>query len=116
MALTLAPTRNEQRPGSPSRSRKVSPGRIAAWTYLAVVMAVTLFPFYWILRTALSNNYLLATDPSSPLPVGFTWGAFERALGLASAAEAQAQGGSGASSTSPCSCATPLSTRPLRPS
>lgn len=97
MALTLAPTRNGQRPVSPSRSRKVSPGRIAAWTYLAVVMAVTLFPFYWILRTALSNNYLLATDPSSPLPVGFTWGAFERALGLASAAEAQAQGGSGAS-------------------
>lgn len=97
MALTLAPTRNGQRPDSPSRSRKVSPGRIAAWTYLAVVMTVTLFPFYWILRTALSNNYLLSTDPSSPLPVGFTWGAFERALGIASAAEAQAQGGSGAS-------------------
>ncbi|WP_406357281.1 carbohydrate ABC transporter permease [Streptomyces sp. NBC_00658] len=97
MALTLAPTRNGQRPDSPSRSRKVSPGRIAACTYLAVVMAVTLFPFYWILRTALSNNYLLSTDPSSPLPVGFTWGAFERALGIASAAEAQAQGGSGAS-------------------
>ncbi|MCX5562590.1 carbohydrate ABC transporter permease [Streptomyces sp. NBC_00038] len=97
MALTLAPTRNGQRPDSPRRSRKASPGRIAAWTYLAVVMAVTLFPFYWILRTALSNNYLLSTDPSSPLPVGFTWGAFERALGIASAAEAQAQGGSGAS-------------------
>ncbi|MCX4978019.1 carbohydrate ABC transporter permease [Streptomyces sp. NBC_00620] len=97
MALTLAPTRNGQRPDAPSRFRKASPGRIAAWTYLAVVMAVTLFPFYWILRTALSNNYLLSTDPSSPLPVGFTWGAFERALGIASAAEAQAQGGSGAS-------------------
>ncbi|MFD4525794.1 carbohydrate ABC transporter permease [Streptomyces sp. NPDC058470] len=97
MAFTLAPTRNGQRPVSPSRSRKVSPGRIVAWTYLAVVMALTLFPFYWILRTALSNNYLLATDPSSPLPVGFTWGAFQRALGLASAAQAQAQGGSGAS-------------------
>ncbi|WP_127360484.1 carbohydrate ABC transporter permease [Actinacidiphila soli] len=97
MAVTLAPTRNGQRPSSPSRSRKLSPGRIVAWTYLAVVVVITLFPFYWILRTALSNNYLLASHPSSPLPVGFTWGAFERALGIASPAQAQAQGGSGAS-------------------
>jgi multiple sugar transport system permease protein len=68
-----------------------------AWAYLVVILFVTLFPFYWILRTALSNNYALSTDPSSPLPVGFTLGAFKRALGLATAAEAQAQGGSGAS-------------------
>jgi multiple sugar transport system permease protein len=65
--------------------------------YLVVILFVTLFPFYWILRTALSNNYALSTNPSSPLPVGFTLGAFKRALGLATAAEAQAQGGSGAS-------------------
>jgi multiple sugar transport system permease protein len=65
--------------------------------YLVVILLVTLFPFYWILRTALSNNYALSTNPSSPLPVGFTLGAFKRALGLATAAEAQAQGGSGAS-------------------
>jgi multiple sugar transport system permease protein len=80
-----------------SRGRRISPGRIAAWTYLGIVVAITLFPFYWILRTALSNNYALATDPSSPLPVGFTFGAFERALGIAGTAAAQAQGGSGAS-------------------
>jgi multiple sugar transport system permease protein len=58
---------------------------------------VTLFPFYWILRTSLSNNYALATSPSSLLPVGFTFGAFKRALGLSTTAEALAQGGSGAS-------------------
>jgi multiple sugar transport system permease protein len=97
MAVALAPTRNPQRPGSPSRFRALPLGRIAAWLYLAVVVVITLFPFYWILRTALSNNYKLATNPSSPLPVGFTWGAFERALGIAGTAQAQAQGGSGAS-------------------
>ena len=97
MAVTLALTRNGQRPASPRRSRKFSPGRIVAWTYLAVIGLVTLFPFYWILRTALSNNYKLSSHPSSLLPVGFTWGAFERALGIASTAQAQAQGGSGAS-------------------
>lgn len=94
MTLPLAPrTTSVRRP----RARKATPGRIAAWAYLVLVSLITLFPFYWILRTALSNNYQLATNPSSPLPVGFTFGAFKRALGLASLAEAQAQGGSGAS-------------------
>jgi multiple sugar transport system permease protein len=77
--------------------RRISPGRVVAWAYLVLVLVVTIFPFYWIVRTALSDNYALATDPSSPGPVGFTLGAFKRALGLASPAEAAAQGGSAAS-------------------
>ncbi|MFF4116748.1 carbohydrate ABC transporter permease [Streptomyces sp. NPDC001714] len=97
MAVTLAPGRAATaQPRPPKNPRRVSPGRIVAWTYLGIVVVVTLFPFYWILRTALSNNYKLATHPSSPLPVGLTWGAFERVLGIASTADAQAQGGSGA--------------------
>ncbi|MEV0904326.1 carbohydrate ABC transporter permease [Streptomyces hokutonensis] len=97
MAVTVAPG-PAALPRRPPRkhARRFSPGRAVAWTYLGGIVLVTLFPFYWILRTALSNNYQLATHPSSPLPVGFTWGAFERVLGIASTAEAQAQGGSGA--------------------
>jgi len=68
-----------------------------AWLYLIIILLITIFPFYWMLRTALSNNYALSTDPASLLPVDFTWGAFKRALGLASVAEARAEGGSGAS-------------------
>lgn len=79
------------------RTRRFSPGRVLALAFLAVVLLVTLFPFYWILRTALSNNFALAADPSSLLPVHFTLGPFERVLGLSSLAEAQAEGGSGAS-------------------
>ena len=60
------------------------------------MLFVTLFPFYWVLRIALSNNYSLDTHPSSLLPTGFTWGAFERVLGISSQSEALAQGGSGA--------------------
>jgi multiple sugar transport system permease protein len=78
------------------RGRKFSPGRLVAWLYIAIILFLTLFPFYWILRTSLSNNFAMSEDPSSPLPVGFTLGAFKRALGLASAAESVAQGGSGA--------------------
>jgi ABC-type glycerol-3-phosphate transport system permease component len=77
--------------------RRFSPGRVIAWVYLVIVLVVTIFPFYWIVRTALSNNYAMATDPSSLVPVDFTVGAFKRALGLASPAEAAAQGGSAAS-------------------
>ena len=77
--------------------RRVSPGRGIAWVYLIIVVLVTVFPFYWMLRSALSNNYAMIADPSSPLPVGFTWGPFLRVLGLESTKEAIAQGGSGAS-------------------
>ncbi|PZG18162.1 carbohydrate ABC transporter permease [Nonomuraea aridisoli] len=77
--------------------RRFSIGRTTAWIYLIGVLFVTVFPFYWILRTALSNNYALLANPSSLLPVGFTWGPFRRVLGLASAEESLAEGGSGAS-------------------
>jgi multiple sugar transport system permease protein len=97
MSVTLtAPWRTSRGDASAARPR-ISVGRVLAWIYIAVVLFVTVFPFYWILRTALSNNYDLATNPSSPLPVGFTLGAFKRALGLATPAESLAQGGSGAS-------------------
>jgi len=87
---------NEEPVASRRRGARFSLGRAVSWTYLALFLAVTLFPFYWILRTALSNNYSLIRDPSSLLPVGLTLGAFERVLGLASPAQAIAQGGSGA--------------------
>lgn len=72
-------------------------GRILAWIYLIAILLITIFPFYWILRTALSDNYALLAHPSSVLPVDFTWGPFRRVLGLATPEEALAEGGSGAS-------------------
>src|SRR5918998_6776091 len=77
--------------------RRISPGRIAAWAALVIIILITLFPFYWMLRTALSNSRSLFSDPASILPVDFTWGAFERVFGLATQEEARAEGGSGAS-------------------
>ena len=62
---------------------------------MAAILLITLLPFYWILRTALSTNTALATHPGDPLPVDLTAGGFERALGLQSAKEAIAQGGAG---------------------
>ncbi|MFC8242583.1 carbohydrate ABC transporter permease [Streptomyces chartreusis] len=75
--------------------RRPSPGRIVAWAVMAAMVLITLLPFYWILRTALSSNTALAAHPGDLLPVDATTGGFERALGLQSTEEAIAQGGSG---------------------
>ncbi|MFJ5212887.1 carbohydrate ABC transporter permease [Streptomyces nigra] len=75
--------------------RRITPGRAVAWAVMAAIVLITMLPFYWILRTALSSNGALAAHPGDILPVGATTGGFERALGLQSAEEAIAQGGSG---------------------
>lgn len=100
MSTTLtktAPTRASAAAASTGTTRRLRPGRVLAWIYLALIIIVTVFPFYWMLRTALSNNYALLTNPASLIPVDFTWGPFLRVLGLQSVAEARAEGGSGAS-------------------
>ncbi|SPF06908.1 carbohydrate ABC transporter permease [Streptomyces sp. MA5143a] len=82
-------------PAVPLARRRFSLGRAAAWTAMGLIVLVTLLPFYWILRTALSSNAGLSADPSDPFPVDLTTSGFERALGLQSAEEAIAQGGAG---------------------
>ncbi len=102
---TTAPTRDQASTDpsaagrrAPSRSRKTFPwGKIIAWAVMILFLFITLFPFYWMLRTALSSNNALATDPSSLLPVGLNTGGFERVFGLQDVETAIAQGGSGAS-------------------
>lgn len=80
-------------PLKPRRRTPIKWGRVLAWSALGVLLIVTLFPFYWMLRTALSTNTALYTNTGSLLPADFSWGAFRRVLGLASAEEAAAEGG-----------------------
>jgi len=87
-----------QRAAAPRRRRRrPSLGRVLAWVVMILLLLVTLFPFYWMLRTALSSNGALYANSTSLLPVDFSWGGFERVFGLQSTEEAIAQGGSGAS-------------------
>ena len=82
---------------APKEPSRLNLGRIGAWTVLWLFILLTVFPFYWMLRTGLSNNRALAASSNSLLPADFTLGAFKRVLGLSTVAEAQAEGGSGAS-------------------
>lgn len=72
-------------------------GRIAAWAFLVASLVLTLFPFYWMLRTSFSSNGALAANSGSLLPADVSLGGWQRVLGLATPQEALADGGSGAS-------------------
>lgn len=71
--------------------------KIFGYGSLTIIILITLFPVYWMLRTALSTSKTLFSEPTSLLPVNFTLGGFARALGLSSNEQALAEGGSGAS-------------------
>jgi multiple sugar transport system permease protein len=70
--------------------------RIGAWAVIALALALTIFPFLWMLRTALSSNHSLASNSGNLLPADFSWGAFKRVFGMQTTEEAIAEGGSGA--------------------
>jgi len=82
---------------SASRRRRPNWGRFFAWLALIGIIVATLFPFYWMLRTGLSNNRALAAEAGSLLPADFTVGAVRRVLGLATVQESLAEGGTGGS-------------------
>jgi multiple sugar transport system permease protein len=70
-------------------------GRALAWLFMILVIIASLFPFYWMLRTALSSNNALYAGSDSVLPVRFSWGGFERVFGLQSGQAAIDAGGAG---------------------
>lgn len=85
-----------RRPSRLSRLAHLSPGRTVAWTLLVIALVLTLFPFYWMIRTALTPAADLTTDSTSIWPHHATLINFERVLGLTSTAQDIAAGGSGA--------------------
>jgi multiple sugar transport system permease protein len=62
-------------------------GRIAAWCAMGLLMFVSLFPIFWMLRTALSTNADLVTGSQSLVPDNPTLLNMRQALGLASTEE-----------------------------
>ncbi len=71
--------------GSGSVGQRV--GRLTAWLILGLILFISIFPFYWALRTGLSFNRELLRGDQSILPPDLTWLNFKRVLGLASVEE-----------------------------
>ncbi|GIG36474.1 carbohydrate ABC transporter permease [Cellulomonas pakistanensis] len=94
LALPADPGRVRPRPDRRAR-RRPTWGRVLGWATLIVILLITLFPFYWMLRTAFSDNRALAAQSDNLLPADFTLDAFRRVFGLTTLEESLAQGGAG---------------------
>jgi len=75
--------------------RRFRPGRAVAWAFMILVILASLFPFYWMLRTALSSNNALYAGADNLLPVQPSLGGFQRVFGLQTGQEAIDAGGAG---------------------
>ena len=82
-------------PATRPSTRRPRWGVILGWVTMIVILLITLFPFYWMLRTSLSTNSELAAQAGNLLPAGFTLDAFRRVFGLTTLEESLAQGGAG---------------------
>jgi multiple sugar transport system permease protein len=101
MAATTTPpattvgTPAPRRTVEPPQAKKFSIGRALAWTFMVLIILVSLFPFYWMLRTALSSNNALYAGGDSVLPVDPNAGGFARVFGTQTGQEAIDAGGAG---------------------
>ena len=71
----------------------MKPGRILAWSILILWIVITILPLWWVVRMAFSTTKDLMGNPSSLLPVNFTFNAFKRVFGLVDVNETLIQGG-----------------------
>jgi multiple sugar transport system permease protein len=106
MSKTISPAHTSTAElAAASRDRRVTIGqgpnwgRIAAWAVLALLLVVSLFPFFWMIRTALSANPALFEGSQSLVPPDATIVNLKRAVGEASQAEITAATGAEAPTT-----------------
>lgn len=77
-------------------SRRLTPGKVVAWVFLVALVVATVFPFYWMIRTAFTPSAELIRDSGQLVPSNPTWINFARVLGFTTFEEAVAAGGTGA--------------------
>ncbi|MGB1288842.1 MAG: carbohydrate ABC transporter permease [Aggregatilineales bacterium] len=75
-------------------------GDIAVVFVLLILLVSILFPFWWVLRTALTDPGKVFTDTASLMPVETTTFNFERVLGLIDPSEAVGEGSTNISAAS----------------
>ena len=77
--------------------KEMSFGHIIIWIVIIALLFITLFPFYWVVRTAFTPASLVYSEAVNLVPSRFTGMNFVRVLGFVSAEESLALGGSGQS-------------------
>ena len=72
-------------------------GSVIVKLTVVILLVVTLFPFFWVVRTSLTPNKLVFTEATRMIPSQLTMKNYARVLGLVSAEESIALGGTGQS-------------------
>jgi len=73
--------------GIAARLKQINVGDVILWIILIILIVVTVFPFLWVARTALTSPNAVFRDTTSLLPIDATLGNFERVLGLVNTTE-----------------------------
>ncbi|WP_425145282.1 carbohydrate ABC transporter permease [Deinococcus sp.] len=89
---TLSSSTPAERPRAP-----LPVGRVIAWAGLGLMLLISVFPIFIVLKTALTNTRELFGEAASLWPAHPTLVNFERVLGLLTPEQAQAAGGAGSS-------------------
>jgi len=66
----------------PQPERRIRWGNILLWVFIGFMVFITLFPFYWVLRTALTDPGSIYGHASEFLPYNATLFNFQRVLGM----------------------------------
>ncbi len=77
--------------------KKIKLSRIALWGLISLVLIVTLFPFFWVVRTSFTPKPLIFSEPTALIPSELTATHYGRVLGLIDRTRAIELGGSGQS-------------------
>jgi multiple sugar transport system permease protein len=77
-------SRTQAQPTAPARSRirQFPVGSIVPWILMLLLILITIFPFFWVLRTSLTSYTAVYENTGSLLPVNPTLDNFGRVLGL----------------------------------
>ena len=93
MTTVIARREDDLQKGLAARRRRVfrlRPGRSLAWLALVILIVVSMFPFWWMFKVAITHNANVFGD-FGPWPREATVVNFKRVLGLATDAEQQAE-------------------------
>jgi trehalose/maltose transport system permease protein len=75
-----APAEPQAAPSRPRRRRWPSWGQVGFWLAVLIVLAVTLFPFYWIVRTSLETSAEFSSGSTNLVPSHLTFSNYTEAF------------------------------------
>ncbi|MDN6565690.1 MAG: hypothetical protein L0K65_01375 [Actinomyces sp.] len=69
---TASPVQDQNLP-TPNRRRRRGAGHYLVWACLIIILVITVFPFYWMLRSSFTTNSELITNPGALWPESPPW-------------------------------------------